>query len=191
MSPRLLVLIPLAVGINLAMGQFASAISLPVYLDTVGTILVAALTGLVPALITGLLSQVVTTVVSGNSIWIAFLPVQLYVAAFAAVAARAGAFRGIWRTVGTGLLLGATAALLSWPIAYLAFGGVTATGVTAVTTVLTAIGFPLRWAVLAASASTDLLDKTATVLLVRGLLVALPRRTAARFPLAERALGRA
>lgn len=191
MSPRLLVLIPLAVGINLAMGQFASAISLPVYLDTVGTILVAALTGLVPALITGFLSQVVTTVVSGNSIWIAFLPVQLYVAAFAAFAARAGAFRGIWRTVVTGLLLGATAALLSWPIAYLAFGGVTATGVTAVTTLLTAIGLPLRWAVLAASASTDLLDKTATVLLVRGLLVALPRRTAARFPLAERALGRA
>lgn len=191
LSTRTLVLIPLAVGINLALGQFASATSLPVFLDTVGTVLVAALTGLVPALITGLLSQLMETVISGNSTWLAFLPVQLYVAAFATVAARYGAFRSVGRTVATALVLGATAALLSWPISYLAFGGVTATGVTAITTLLTALGVPLRWAVLAASASSDLLDKTVTLLLVRGLLVALPRRTAARFPLANRALGRA
>ena len=38
LSPRLLALIPLAVGINLALGKFVSAMSLPVYLDTVGTV---------------------------------------------------------------------------------------------------------------------------------------------------------
>jgi energy-coupling factor transport system substrate-specific component len=50
LAPRLLALIPLAVGINLALGQFAAALSLPLFLDTVGTILVATLTGLWPAL---------------------------------------------------------------------------------------------------------------------------------------------
>jgi energy-coupling factor transport system substrate-specific component len=62
----LLALIPLAVGINLALGQLAARASLPLFLDTVGTVLVAALAGLWPALLTGVVSQVVFTIVSGN-----------------------------------------------------------------------------------------------------------------------------
>lgn len=191
MSPRLLALIPLAVGINLALGQVAAATSLPLFLDTVGTVLVACLTGLVPALITGVISQVVMTVMSGNATWLAFLPVQLAIAVYAALAVRRGAFRSFPRTFLAGLGLGLVAAMLSWPISYLAFGGVTAGGVAVVTAGLTAAGVPLKWAVLASSLGNDLLDKVVTFLLVRAVLVALPRRTAARFPHVERATGRA
>jgi energy-coupling factor transport system substrate-specific component len=81
--------------------------------------------------------------------------------------------------------------MLSWPISYLAFGGVTAGGVAVVTAALTAAGLPLKWAVLASSLGNDLLDKMVTFLMVRAVLVALPRRTAARFPHLERATGRA
>jgi energy-coupling factor transport system substrate-specific component len=189
-SPRLLALIPLAIGINLALGEFASATSLPVFLDTVGTVLVACLTGLVPALITGVISQLAMTLISGNATWLAFLPVQLGIAAYAAWAARQGWFRSTGHAIVAGLGLGLAAALLSWPISYLAFGGVTSGGVTVVTTALTGMGLPLRWAVLMASLGNDLLDKTVTFLLVRAVLVGLPRRAAARFPAAERALGR-
>lgn len=188
-TPRLLALIPLAVGVNLALGQFAAATAIPVFLDTVGTILVATLAGLWPALLTGLLSQVVFTAVSGNATWLAFLPIQLAVGAFATFAARQALFRSAGVAIGAGLALGAAAAMLSWPISYLAFGGVTAGGVTVVTTVLTGAGVPLKWAVLAASLSNDLLDKTACFLLVRVVLVSLPRRAAARFPDVQRALG--
>jgi energy-coupling factor transport system substrate-specific component len=190
-SPRLLALIPLAVGINLALGQVAAATSLPLFLDTVGTVLVACLTGLVPALITGAISQVVMTVMSGNATWLAFLPVQLAIAVYAALAVRRGAFRSFPRALLAGLGLGLAAALLSWPISYLVFGGVTAGGVAVVTAALTAAGMPLKWAVLASSLGNDLLDKVVTFLLVRAVLVALPRRTAARFPNVERATGRA
>ena len=190
-TPRLLALIPLAVGINLALGQFAAATSLPVFLDTVGTILVATLVGLWPALLTGLVSQLAFTVISGNATWLAFLPIQLAVGACAAFAARQALFRSTATVIGTGLAMGAVAAALSWPISYLMFGGVTAGGVTVVTTVLTGAGVPLKWAVLAASLSNDLLDKTATFFLVRVVLVSLPERALARFPAARRALGRA
>ena len=190
-TPRLLALIPLAVGINLALGQFAAAVALPVFLDTVGTILVATLLGLWPALLTGLVSQLAFTVITGNAVWLAFLPVQLAVGACAAFAARQAFFRSTWRAGAAGLALGGIAATLSWPIAYLAFGGVTAGGVTVVTTVLSGMGMPLKWAVLAASLSNDLLDKTVSFLLVRVVLVSLPARAAARFPGAGRALGRA
>ncbi len=129
-------------------------------------------------------------VLSGNATWLAFLPVQLLIGAYAAFVCRRGAFRSVGSTVAFGLLLGAIAASVSWPISYFAFGGVTGGGVTAVTALLTAIGVPLEWAVLAASMSNDLVDKTVVFLLVRTLLVSLPGRTAARFPMAARALGR-
>lgn len=163
---------------------------MPLFLDAVGTVLVAVLVGVVPALLTGVVSQVVFTVVSGNATWLAFLPVQLAIGAFAAFAATRGLFRSTGHTALAGLLLGLLAATLSWPISYLLFGGVTAGGVTLVTTALAGLGVPLKWAVYGASLSNDVLDKTVTFLLVRTALVSLPVRVAARFPAVQRALGR-
>ena len=190
MSPRLLALIPLAVGINLALGKIASATSLPVYLDTVGTVLVAALVGPGAAVITGLLSQTTFTILDGKLMWMAFLPVHLGVALFAGWMARLGMFASPLRAAGSGFGLGILAATLSWPISYLLFGGVTAGGVTIITTVFTALGVPLEWAVYGASLSTDVLDKSVTFLLVYVVLASLPRRMAAGFPAAIRARGR-
>ena len=189
MTPRLLALIPLAVGINLALGKLVAATGLPIYLDSVGTVLVACLTGLVPALITGTISQVVMTIIDTPT-WLAFLPVQLAIGAYAALAARYGMFRSTARAVVAGLGLGLVGSVISWPISYLVFGGVTVTGVTIVTTALTGLGVPLKWAVLASSLGSDLADKTVVFLLVRAVLAGLPRRAAARFPGAARALGR-
>lgn len=190
LSPRVLTLIPLAVGINLALGQVAAATHLPLFLDTAGTVLVATLAGPWVALATALVSQVTFTIVSGNSTWLAFLPVHLIVAGYAGVAARVGVFRSPWRSAAAGAGLGAVAATASWPISYFLFGGVTAGGVTAITTLLRALGVPLEWAVLAASLSNDLLDKSVTFVLVRAILTALPRRLAAGFPDALGSAGR-
>lgn len=190
MAPRLLALIPLAVGINWAMGQFVAATHLPVYLDTVGTVLVAALAGISPALATGVVSQTVLATLGGNVIWLWFLPVQLAVAALAGLAAQRGGFASWRRAVVIGAGVGALAAALSAPIAFFAFGGVTGGGVTVITTVLRALGVPLGPAVVMASVVTDVLDKAVTFTLVRSILIALPGRTAARFPATGRALGR-
>jgi energy-coupling factor transport system substrate-specific component len=187
LTPRLLALIPLAVGINLAMGKFAAATSLPLFLDTVGTVLVAALVGPAAAVVTGIVSQTTFTVLDGKLMWMAFLPVQLGVALYAGWAARLGVFGSAWKAAASGLGVGLLAATLSWPIAYFVFGGVTAGGVTVVTTLLTALGVPLEWAVYGASLSNDLLDKCATFLLVFVVLKSLPRRMAARFPGVARA----
>lgn len=189
-TPRLLALIPLAVGINQAMGKLVSALALPVYLDTVGTVLVAALMGPGAALLTGAISQVVFTIVDGKLMWLAFLPVQLAVALYAGLAARNRIFASPARATLGGLGLGLIAATLSWPISLLLFGGVTAGGVTLITTALSALQLPIEWAVYVASLTTDLLDKTLTFLLVSWLLASLPHRLAAQFPAVERARGR-
>jgi energy-coupling factor transport system substrate-specific component len=179
---RDLVLIRLGVAVNLVIGQIVSALLLPVYLDSVGTIMVAALAGPRAAIVAGLVSQVLSAVISGNFAWLPFAVVQVVIALYAAAAARLGLFRRLATAIPAGLGLGAVAAACSAPIAYFVFGGVTGGGVTVITAVLRALGAPLGVAVASASFSTDLLDKAIACGLVSVLLRSLPRTLATRFP---------
>jgi hypothetical protein len=59
---RTLVLMPLAIGLNIVLGQtVASALKLPIYLDSVGTILVGVLAGPIAGAATGVLSNLAWT----------------------------------------------------------------------------------------------------------------------------------
>ena len=182
MTLRDLVLVRLGVALNLVIGQIVAALLLPVYLDSVGTILVAALVGPRAAIAAGLVSQVLNAVISGNFSWLPFAVVQVVIALYAALAARLGLVRRLATAVPAGLGMGFAAAACSAPISYFLFGGVTAGGVTAVTTVLRALGAPLGVAVASASFATDLLDKAIACALVCVVLRSLPRTLAARFP---------
>lgn len=169
-------------AVNLVIGQIVAALLLPVFLDAVGTILVAALVGPRAAIAAGLVSQILNAVLSGNFSWLPFGIVQIVIAFYAASAARLGAFRRYATAVPAGLGLGIVAGATAAPIAYFVFGGVTAGGVTAVTTVLRSLGVPLPVAVASASMGTDLLDKTISCALVAAILRSLPEQLAARFP---------
>lgn len=182
MTLRDLVLIRLGVAVNLVIGQIVAALLLPVYLDAVGTMLVAALVGPRAAIIAGLTSQVLAAVLSGNFAWLPFGIVQVVIAVYAALAARVGAFRRLRTALPAGLVLGALSGATGAPIAFYLFGGATAGGVTAVTTVLRAVGLPLQVSVFIASLGTDLLDKTIAFGLICLILRSLPTHLAARFP---------
>ena len=54
---RTIVLIPIAIAINIVLGQtVGTALKVPIYLDSIGTILVGVLAGPIPGLVTGLLT---------------------------------------------------------------------------------------------------------------------------------------
>lgn len=86
---RTIVLIPIAIAINIVLGQAVSvALKVPVYLDSIGTILVGALAGPIPGAITGLLA---------NLLWTYVVPPPFqspYAAPFAVVAAVIGLMAG-------------------------------------------------------------------------------------------------
>jgi energy-coupling factor transport system substrate-specific component len=174
-TPRLLALIPSAVALNLAMGFIVNQLGLPVYLDTTGTVLVAALAGPGAGVLTGIVSQLVRSLYEGF-VWLPFGLIQVIIALMAAWAASRGGFRNAGRSVFWGLLTGLAAGLASSVISYLIFKGVTATGVTAVTTLLTGLGLSRQAAVTAASVGTDLIDKVIVFLLVGAALRGLPER---------------
>ncbi|MCC6618702.1 MAG: hypothetical protein IT341_06645 [Chloroflexi bacterium] len=61
---RTIVLIPIAIAINVILGQtVAAALKVPVYLDSIGTILVGALAGPIPGALTGMLANLLWTYV--------------------------------------------------------------------------------------------------------------------------------
>ncbi len=188
-NPRLLALIPSAVALNLAMGFIVNQLGLPVYLDSTGTVLVAALAGPAAGMLAGGLSQLVRSLYEGL-VWLPFGLIQLLIALLAAVAATHGGFRSAPRSAAWGLLTGLLAGLASSVISYVVFKGVTATGVTAVTTALTGLGFSRQGAVTTASVGTDLVDKLLVFLLVGMALRGLPSRIMARYALGARATRR-
>lgn len=190
MTPRELALIPIAVALNVAMGVIVAQLGLPVYLDTLGTVLAAALAGWRAGAATGLVSQVIAALNVG-AFMLLFAPIQLLVAAGAVLACRLGGFRSLGRSLGWGLAIGLAGGIASAGISFVVFKGVTATGVTAVVTALRAVGLPLVWAVTTASIATDTVDKLLVLPLAGAALRALPSRLRYRFPLVQRATGAA
>jgi uncharacterized membrane protein len=90
-STRTLVLIPIAIAINIAIGELVVRLKLPVYLDSIGTVLVGAIAGPWAGALTGALT---------NLIWGLFNPFAapfFYVAAvigfLAGLAGKRGAFQ--------------------------------------------------------------------------------------------------
>ncbi len=189
MNARLLALLPAAIAINLVIGGLVNALGLPLYLDSIGTILSTVLAGPAVGMLAGAIGQVLFGLINGYQ-WIPFGIIQLVIAALAGLAAAHAGFRSTARTVAWGLLTGLVAGALSSIISYVLFKGVTATGTTAVVTLLRQMGWSLPAAVTASSLALDLVDKAAAFLIVGALVRSLPGRMMGRFPRVARAVGR-
>src|SRR2546425_2193503 len=126
-SVRLLVLIPAAAAISLAVPGAGGAFALPLFLDATGPVLATALAGPGAGIATGVLTSAVNTL--RNPTFWPFVVVQIIVALYAWLAARAGLFRSLKTAVPAGLGLGVLAAATSTPLSYVVFGCTTTGGV--------------------------------------------------------------
>ena len=177
-------LLSLGVGLNLVLGALVAAFKLPIYLDSLGTVLVAALAGPLPALLAGGCGVALLGLTSPTAF--AFVPVGAAVGLLAGAAARLGAFRRLWTAGFAGVVTGCGAAALSAPISAYVFGGVTGGGTDLLVALFRAAGFSAWQASFMQGLTVDSADKTVTFLLVYATLRALPHRATAAFPLAEK-----
>ncbi|MBK9712927.1 MAG: ECF transporter S component [Kouleothrix sp.] len=88
-----LALIPLAIAINIAGGQLVKTLRIPIYLDSIGTVLAGALLGPWIGLITGLLSNTIWTLIGLDQFALSFAPVAAIIGLLAGFAGRAGFFQ--------------------------------------------------------------------------------------------------
>lgn len=88
-----LTLIPLAIAINIAGGQLVKVLRLPIYLDSIGTVLTGALLGPWVGAITGLLSNAIWTLIGLDQFALWFAPVAGLIGLLAGLAGRARFFQ--------------------------------------------------------------------------------------------------
>jgi energy-coupling factor transport system substrate-specific component len=181
-------LLPLAVGLNVAVGQLVGALKLPLYLDSLGTVLVGALGGPAAGALTGALSNVLLAATMSLT-WLPFAATSATVGALSGWLAACRLFSRPQTAALGGLLVGVASALVSAPIAAYLFGGLTGGGTDLVVALFRASGLGVVQASLAQGLLTDPLDKLLTFLLVQLSLASLPPRVLASFP-AGAALGR-
>lgn len=179
------VIIPVAIAINIAVGQLIYALKIPLYLDSIGTILVGILAGPWAGALTGLLA---------NLIW-GLSGLNVYYAPFAAVAAVIGLLAGLfgealwmrswWKAILAGIITGLVAAAISAPISAYVFGGVTGAGTDVVVAIFRGMGLGILPASFAQGVSSDPLDKAISYFIVWLIVRSLPMRFLARFPRSE------
>lgn len=94
-STRTLVLIPIAIAINIAIGQLVYILKLPIYLDSIGTVLVGALVGPWAGAVTGGLANLLWGVVPPplqNAYSVAFFYVAIVIGLMAGYFGKRGVF---------------------------------------------------------------------------------------------------
>jgi energy-coupling factor transport system substrate-specific component len=267
-TTRVIVLMPVAIAINIVLGATVQqALKLPIYLDSIGTILVGVLAGPLAGALTGILT---------NLIWGYLLPAPIgsaFAGPFAITAGVIGLLAGLWGqfglykprrgnavnmiaagvavilvgalafytyarayaseadfnnnvfgnstitfdqsrlfflvvlvayvalvgwalflrrdvgsvfAIGTGLVTGIAAAIVSAPIAAVVYGGVMGSGTDALVAAFRAAGDSLYQATLKQGLLSDPMDKMITSFVVFFIVGSLSRRFVARFPLGEK-----
>lgn len=164
-------LVALAVGINIVGGQIALFLKLPVYLDSIGTILTGALLG--PWL--GMVPNFISGIFMG-------MTVDIYSLYFAPVGMITGLFSGlIFRKISVKkakILLAAVGitvpgTIISSVINALLFGGVTSSGSSILVQLLAKTPLGLTGSIFAVQFITDYLDRCISVFLVSVCVAAL------------------
>jgi energy-coupling factor transport system substrate-specific component len=163
------------IALNLSLGKVANLLQLPLYLDSIGTVLSAALVPPIFSVSVGALSSLANGVLIQPAYFF-FIGTQISIAVVAILAFRRGWFATLPRALATGFLIALVAAAVSAPVVVIAFGGVTAPGVTAINAILLAAGKGLWTSVLTGAFFIESLDKMVSGGLVWLILQRLPER---------------
>ncbi|WP_432734565.1 ECF transporter S component [Maridesulfovibrio sp. FT414] len=176
------VLIAVAIVLNIAVGQLVSMLKLPIFLDSIGTVLVAVLAGPWAGGIAGLFTNLIWGVIS-SPVAAAFAPVAMVIGIAAGFCARYGMFKNLWLAIAAGLVITVFNSVVAVPIRLYMFGGITGSGADFAMAYLLALGKDLFGSVVVTVFTSNVIDKVVTAVLVWGLIKTLPERIHARFPL--------
>ncbi|HWQ46008.1 MAG TPA: hypothetical protein VN376_04030 [Longilinea sp.] len=178
------VLIPVAIAINVVVGEIVVLLRLPVYLDSIGTVLVAVICGPWAGALTGLLSNLIWgALIDPNAL--PWFPVALFIGFVAGWCGRFGLFKSWWKVIIAGILIALTSAVVSTPIAVYLYGGITASGSSFITAFLMQTGHDIISSVLSTNFLVEPVDKITTAMLAYAIIQGLSIRYISRFPRAE------
>jgi energy-coupling factor transport system substrate-specific component len=134
MDTKVIVLIPIAVGINLVGGTLCSTLKLPIFLDMIGTIIVACLAGPWSAAFSGVLTNIFLAVVA-NPVYLPYAVVSFLCGLITGYMAKLGMIRKKIGIVLMWLVCALTNTIMASLITLYIYGGASGLNGTAILTV--------------------------------------------------------
>ncbi len=180
-TTRIIVLIAIGIALNISLGTLASFLKLPVFLDSLGTIIAAILGGPIAGGIAGFVTNLIRGLIgSPNTAF--FAPVALTIGVVAGFAAQYGLFRNVWKAAIAGAIIAVALAFVAVPIRIYLFGGVSGSGADFLTAYLLKVGETLVSSVIITVITTNLADKIFTAVLAWAIVRGLPERILGDWP---------
>ena len=171
-SVRKMCVIALAIVLNVIGGQIALLFHLPIYLDSMGTIMIAMLYGpvygMLPPLLYGLVMGFTLDIYS-----LYFMPVGLMLGLMTGLVSRYFSLKN-WRMILGAMLITIPGTIVSSIITAVLFGGITSSGSTVIVQVLNKAGLGLTASVFIVQILTDYLDRLLSLVIVTYLLHVIP-----------------
>lgn len=172
-TSRMILIGAFGIAINLVLGTTVSMLKIPLlFMDTIGTIFVAALFGPIMGAITGGLTNVLQGIIT-NPADIPFALVNIVVGIVTGLISRKFGFSYKIAFI-TGLILSVVAPLIGTPIAVWIYGGLTGGGTDFLFAWLLSTGKSIFAAAFIPRIAGNFVDKIASALLVAFLLTRLP-----------------
>ncbi len=184
-SGAALPLIAFGAALNLAIGQLVTTLKVPLYLDSIGTVLVAIVCGPWAGIAAGTVAAVVGGVFL-NPFLPYYIPVVCAIGGLSGFLAGRGFFKSWPKVVLGGLLQAVVAAIIAAPITTYLFGGITLAGTSFIVAYLRSTGETIFKSVILAGLSAEPVDKTLTYLLAFLIARNFPRTLLLRYPGASR-----
>lgn len=180
-SSRTLALIVFSIAINMVVGQLSSMLKLPIFLDSIGTIICALLAGPWAAIFSGLATNLLWGLLTGP-IAAAFAPVAMMIGLSAGLLARAGGFRTLPRVILSGVVITIALMIVAVPIRTYLFAGTTGSGADFFVAYFHAVGENLLESVAITVLGANIADKIISAIVAWLLVRRLPERVQRTFP---------
>ncbi|GEB35103.1 MULTISPECIES: ECF transporter S component [Brevibacillus] len=152
-----ILLIPVCVAINMVGFQIAQLLRLPIFLDSIGTLVIAMVAGPWVALVAGLITNLINSIF--NPVYLPFSLVSMAVGLAAGFLSMKGMFKKVWKVIIAGIILAFVSTIIAAPITVILFGGVTGSTGGAITAVLLASGQQIWTAVFSTQFIQEIGDK--------------------------------
>lgn len=160
-----ILLIPVSVAINIVGFQICQLLRLPIFLDSIGTILSGAIAGPWVGMATGALTNLVNGIF--NPVYLAYMPTSICVGLAAGILAKSNLFKNIFTLLISGLTLSLVSTICSGIITALVFAGATGTTGSVFTAVLLTAGNNILVSVFSVQIFQELADKFLSVIVVK------------------------
>ena len=171
-SVRKMCVVALAIVLNVIGGQIALFFHLPIYLDSMGTIMIAMLYGpvygMLPPLLYGLVMGFTLDIYS-----LYFMPVGLMLGLMTGLVSKYFSLKK-WRMIPGAMMITVPGTIVSSIITAVLFGGITSSGSTVIVQVLNKAGMGLTASVFIVQILTDYVDRLLSLVVVSYLFRVIP-----------------